>query len=249
VLDPAVDVAFPDSVVQLFRGELGQPTGGFPANLQSKVLGGQTPLLARPGDHLSSADIEAERNTLQARLGRSITEDDLASHLMYPKVFEEYVTGRVAYGDVSALPTAVFFYGMQPGKEINIDIERGKTLIVRYVAASDPHDDGTRTVFFELNGQPRPIRIMDRTKAPKRPAAQKAESGNSCHVGAPMPGTVVGIQVLPGKKVTRGDVLLVLETMKMETAVRAEREAVVQTVVTSRGALVDTKDLLIILKQ
>ena len=178
VLDPSVEIAFPDSVVRLFRGELGQPVGGFPADLQKKVLGGRAPLALRPGELLPPADLEAERRLAENKVGRAINEDELASYLMYPKVFADYAANRSAFGDVSALPTAVFFYGMEPGQEINIDLERGKTLIVRYVTTSDPHEDGTRTVFFELNGQPRPIRVADRSQVAKRPPRRKVEPGS-----------------------------------------------------------------------
>ena len=190
VLDPGVDIAFPESVVQLFRGELGQPVGGFPRELQSKVLAGRPPLTARPGELLPTVDLAAERSAVEKRIGRAVTDAELASHLMYPKVFADYAVERATYGDVGTLPTAAFFYGMEPGQEISIDLERGKSLIVRYVTTSDAHEDGTRTVFFELNGQPRPLRVPDRSQVAKRPPSRKVEPGNLKHVGAPMPGTL-----------------------------------------------------------
>jgi pyruvate carboxylase len=248
VLDPKTDIAFPDSVVQLFRGELGQPVGGFPPELQRKVLGGKSPLAGRPGDLLPPTDLEAERKAVETRIGRTITEFELASHLMYPKVFADYAAERAMYGDVSALPTAVFFYGMQPGQEINIDLERGKSLIVRYVTTSDAHEDGTRTVFFELNGQPRPLRVVDRSQVAKRPPQRKVEPGNAKHVGAPMPGTIGTVVVRAGQTLARGDVLLTLEAMKMETTVRAEQDGVVKEVLAKAGMAVDAKDLLIVLE-
>jgi pyruvate carboxylase len=165
---------------------------------------------------------------------------------MYPKVFTAYAADRASFGDVSTLPTAVFFYGMQPGQEINIDLERGKTLIVRYVTTSDAHEDGTRTVFFELNGQPRPIRVADRSQVAKRPPQRKAEAQNPNHVGAPMPGTISTVPVHTGQKLIRGDVLLTLEAMKMETTVRAERDGVVEEILVRPGQQVDAKDLLIV---
>jgi pyruvate carboxylase len=246
VLDPDVDIAFPDSVVALFRGELGQPVGGFPPAIQRKVLGGKPPLAGRPGDLLPPTDLDAERRAAEARVGRSITEFELASHLMYPKVFAEYASERAMYGDVSTLPTAVFFYGMQPGQEINIDLERGKTLIVRYVTTSEAHEDGTRTVFFELNGQPRPLRVADRNQVAKRPPQRKVEPGNAKHVGAPMPGTIGTVAVRTGQSLVRGDVLLTLEAMKMETTVRAEQDGIVKEVLAKAGMAVDAKDLLIV---
>jgi pyruvate carboxylase len=246
VLDPNVEVTFPDSVVQLFRGDLGQPPGGFPAELQRKVLAGKAPLNVRPGELMPPADLDQERRNAEHKVGRSITEYELASYLMYPKVFTEYAANRQTYGDLSNLPTTVFFYGMQPGQEINVNLERGKTLIVRYVTTSDPHEDGTRTVFFELNGQPRPIRVADRTQVAKRPPPRKVEAGNLGHVGAPMPGTIATVPVHVGQKVVRGEPLLTLEAMKMETTVRAERDGRIKEILAKPGAQVDTKDLLVI---
>jgi pyruvate carboxylase len=246
VLDPAVDIAFPESVVQLFRGDLGHPPGGFPLELQKKVLGGKPPLEVRPGELLPPKDLRAERAAVEAKIGRPITEFELASHLMYPKVFADYAAERAAFGDVSTLPTAVFFYGMQPGQEINIDLERGKTLIVRYVTTSDPHEDGTRTVFFELNGQPRPVRVPDRSQVPKRAPQRKVEAGNPKHLGAPMPGTIGAVAVRPGQQLARGDVVLTLEAMKMETTVRAELDGLIKEVLAKPGLAVDAKDLLVV---
>jgi pyruvate carboxylase len=246
VLDPATPVAFPDSVVQLFRGDLGQPLGGFPPALQKKVLNGAEPLTGRPGAVLPPADLDAARAALPQHLPRAATELDLASWLMYPKVWADYMAARAQYGDPSILPTPVFFYGMEPGQEISVDLERGKTLIVRYVATSDVHDDGTRTVFFELNGQPRSVRVSDRAQAATRPSQRKAEAGNPAHVGAPMPGTVVSVAVRPGARVSAGDVLVSLEAMKMETSVRAEHAGEVAEVLVTPGTAVEARDLLVV---
>jgi pyruvate carboxylase len=248
VLDPDTEVAFPESVVQLFRGELGQPYGGFPAALQRKVLQGAAPLTSRAGAALAPVDLEAERARLQQRLPRPVTDEDLASFLMYPRVFEDYARERLLYGDPAILPTPVFFYGMEPGQEITIDLERGKTLIVRYVAMSEPHEDGTRTVFFELNGQPRSVRVDDRSRVAKRPPPRKIEPGNLRHVGAPMPGVVATVTTAAGARVSRGDTLLTLEAMKMQTAVRAEVAGEVAEVLTSPGQAVEAKDLLVVLR-
>ena len=246
VEDPANEIAFPESVVQLFRGDLGQPAGGFPADLKRKVLKDTAALDRRPGDLLSPADLDAERAAAQLKIGRAVSDTELASYLMYPKVFVDYAADCTRFGDMSALPTAVFFYGMQSGDEINIDLERGKTLIVRYVTTSDPHEDGTRTVFFELNGQPRPIRVVDRSQVALRPAQRKADADNAGHVGAPMPGTVATVSVHVGQRIHRGEVILTLEAMKMETTVRAERDGTVLEVLVRPGQQIDAKDLLIV---
>ncbi len=246
VLDPAVEIAFPESVVQLFRGDLGQPQGGFPSGLQRKVLGGQAALSVRPGELLAPADLAAERATAEAKIGRAISEFELASYLMYPKVFGDYAADLATFGDVSTLPSAVFWYGMVPGQEINIDLERGKTLIVRFITTSEVNEDGTRTVFFELNGEPRHIRIADRSQVAKRPAQRKVEPGNASQVGAPMPGTIATVPVHVKQSLVRGDVLLTLEAMKMETTVRAERDGVIKELLARPGMQVDAKDLLVV---
>jgi pyruvate carboxylase len=248
VLDPDTDVAFPESVVQFFRGDLGQPQGGFPTKLQSKVLKGQRPLSERPGARLPPADLEAARAHMQqAAPWRQVSDEDLASYLMYPKVWLGYAQDRKQYGDVGILPTPVFFYGMEPGQEMSVDLERGKTLIVRFVAVSDVHEDGSRTVFFELNGQPREVRVPDRSQVAKHPPQRKAEPANPRHVGAPMPGTVATISAVVGRRVVRGEALATLEAMKMETAVRAEVDGEVAEVLARPGQQVDAKDLLVVL--
>jgi pyruvate carboxylase len=241
-------VAFPESVVQLLRGELGQPYGGFPAGLQRKVLKGALPLTGRAGAALPAVDLAAERARIQQQLPRPVTDEDLASYLMYPKVWLEYARERALYGDPAILPTPVFFYGMEPGQEISVDLERGKTLIVRYLASSEPHEDGTRTVFFELNGQPRSVRVPDNSQVARRAPPRKVEAGDPSHVGAPMPGVVASVAVKAGAQVLRGDLLLTLEGMKMETAVRAAAAGEVSEVLARPGQSVEARDLLVIVK-
>jgi pyruvate carboxylase len=247
VLDPGFEVAFPESVVQMMRGDLGRPEGGWPEGIQKKVLKGQKPLEQRPGATMAPMDLAAERKKLDEKLGRPATDTQFASYLMYPKVFLDYARDRAAYGDCAILPTPVFFYGMEPGDEVSVDIERGKTLIVRFVALSEVRDDGTRQVFFELNGQPRSIVVTDRSQVAKRPPQRKVEAGNVKHVGAPMPGTVATVKAVVGQKVTKGDLLLTMEAMKMETSVRAEMDGNVAEVLVKPGMQVDAKDLLIVL--
>jgi pyruvate carboxylase len=247
VLDPQTQIGFPESVVQFFHGDIGQPLGGFPAQLQRKILKGATPLVERPGASLPEVDLEAERAKISQKLPRPINDEDLASYLMYPRVWLDYAAERVHYGDVSVLPTSVFFYGMEPRQEISVSLERGKTLIVLYVTTSEPHEDGTRTVYFELNGQPRSVRVPDKSQVAKRPPQRKAEPGNPLQLGAPMPGTITTISTALGRKIARGDILATLEAMKMETAVRAEGDGEVVEILATPGQQVDAKDLLIVL--
>ena len=248
VLDPNTEIAFPESVVRLFRGDVGQPYGGFPQDLQRKVLKGAAPRRRRAGEELPPADFGQLRIEANARAARLVTDQQFASYLMYPTVFTDYAADRRRFSDVAILPTPVFFYGMQPGQEISVDLERGKTLIVRYVTQSEPHEDGTRTVFFELNGQPRSVRVSDRSQKPKRPPQRKVDASNPRHIGAPMPGTVATINVAVGQRVARGDVVTTLEAMKMEAAVRAEIDGEVAEVLVQPGMQVDAKDLLVVLR-
>jgi pyruvate carboxylase len=248
VLDPATPVTFPESVVEFFRGDLGQPPGGFPASLQRKVLKGERPLTVRPGEVLEPVDLEAERAEVERRLRRAIDDRELASYLMYPRVFLDFAEHQRLYGDVSVLPTQVFFHGLDRDEELSVDIERGKTLIIRFLATGDPDQEGRRTIFFELNGQPREVKIADRSLAATGPSRRKADESDPGHIAAPMPGLVVTMLAEPGSRVSAGERLLSIEAMKMETAVYAERGGVVEEVLVGAGTQVDTKDLLLVLR-
>ena len=249
VEDPARDVAFPESVVQLLRGELGQPPGGFPPALVAKALKGAEPITVRPGSLLAAADLDAERALLAEKIDRPASDRDLASSLMYPKVFADFARAEAAYGPTDVLPTPVYFYGLAPGDEILLELEPGKIMVVRCQALGEPDEEGQVRVFFELNGQPRMIRVPDRSHgAAAKAARRKAEAGNPGHVGAPMPGIVATIAVRPGQSIAAGDVLLSIEAMKMETALHAERDGVVEEVLVSAGSPIDAKDLLVSFK-
>jgi pyruvate carboxylase len=244
VESPSVDVAFPESVVSFFKGDLGQPYGGFPPALQDKILAGQAPLEGRPGAVLPAVDLAAERKQLEVRIDRPVSDAELASYLMYPKVFTDYAQTQREYGDLTGLPTAAFFYGMLAGQELNVELGRGSGQVVRYLGTSDVHDDNHRTVFFELNGQPRAIKVGDGSKVQTRAPQPKAERDNPRHLGAPMPGVITQIAVKVGDRVSRGDSLMTLEAMKMQTAIRAEIDGTISTLSVSIGQQVDAKDLL-----
>ncbi|BAL27062.1 pyruvate carboxylase (plasmid) [Azoarcus sp. KH32C] len=245
VLSPEKEIAFPDSVVSLFRGELGFPPDGFPAELQRKVLKGKAPLAGRAGDFLPDVDLDAARAELEALLGRRPSENELSSFLLYPKVFREYVEHVQRYGDVSVLPTSAFLHGLRDREEIAVDIDRGKTLYIRQTARSETTDDEGRVkVFFELNGQPRLVRVK-RAGAEVVRRHPRAEDGNPGHVGAPIPGAVVTVAARVGQRVTRGSPLVSLEAMKMEAMVAAERDGVVTRVHVASGDRVEAKDLLV----
>ena len=249
VENPAKDIAFPDSVVSMLRGDLGQSPGGWPAALQKKALKGDKPITARPGSLLKAADLKASRKDIEAKLERKLSEYEFASWLMYPKVFTDFAAAQETYGPVSVLPTPTYFYGMKSEDEIFLDIEKGKTLVVRCLALGDVDEKGMVTVFFELNGQPRRVRVPDRAHgASAAKARRKAEPGNEAHVGAPMPGVVSALAVAPGQAVKAGDVLLSIEAMKMETALHAERDGEIAEVLVRAGDQIDAKDLLVAFK-
>ncbi|MGR3493867.1 pyruvate carboxylase [Citreimonas sp.] len=246
VEDPEKDLSFPDSVIDMMRGNLGQPPGGWPKAIQKKVLKDEKPFTDRPGKHAKPIDIEEARAEASKALdGREIDDEDLAGYLMYPKVFLDYARRHETYGPVRVLPTPTFFYGMEQGDEITAEIDPGKTLEIRLQAVGDTQDDGEVRVFFELNGQPRTIRVADRKAKAASGARPKAELGNPAHVGAPMPGVVASVTVQQGQKVSEGDMLLTIEAMKMETGLHAERDGTVKAIHVQPGGQIDAKDLLI----
>lgn len=246
VEDPAVDVAFPDSVVDMLKGNLGQPHGGWPQGILKKVLKGEKPLTDRPGKSLAPVDLDATREWLSKELnGLAIDDEDLNGYLMYPKVFLDYMGRHRSYGPVRTLPTRAFFYGMEPGEEVTAEIDPGKTLEIRLQAVGETSEDGDVKVFFELNGQPRVIRVANRAVKAKAGARPKAQEGNPAHVGAPMPGSVASVAVTVGQKLRAGDLLLTIEAMKMETGLHADREATVKALHVQPGSQIDAKDLLV----
>ncbi len=245
VEDPGTDVAFPDSVIDMMRGNLGQPPGGFPQAIVRKALKGERPNTERPGKHLPPVDLEAARAALSKELeGFRVDDEDLNGYLMYPKVFLDYMGRHRQYGPVRALPTRTFFYGMEPGEEISAEIDPGKILEIRLQAVSETNEEGDVKVFFELNGQPRVIRVPDRMVKSGVASRLKADPSNPDHIGAPMPGVVAAVAVSAGQQVNAGDLLLTIEAMKMETGIHAERDAVVRAVHVQPGGQIDAKDLL-----
>jgi len=246
VEDPAVEVSFPDSVIDMMRGNLGQPPQGFPEVILKKVLKEEAPNTERPGKHLPAVDLDETRAKLKAELeGKHIDDEDLMGYLMYPKVFLDYMGRHRTYGPVRTLPTKTFFYGMEPGEEISAEIDPGKTLEIRCQAVGETDENGEVKVFFELNGQPRTIRVANRLVKAAKIARPKAEQGNANHIGAPMPGVVATVAVQAGQQVKEGDLLLTIEAMKMETGLHAERDATIKALHVQPGTQIDAKDLLI----
>ncbi len=236
---------FPDSVIELFEGYLGQPYGGFPEKLQSVILKGKKPLEVRPGELLEEVDFNKLKVELFEELGRQVTSFEIISYALYPKVFMEYMKTVDLYGNISMLDTPTFLYGMRLGEELEVEIETGKTLIVKLVSIGQPQADGTRVVYFELNGQPREVFIKDESIKSTVISRLKADPKNEEHISASMPGTVIKVVVEKGEKVQRGDHLMITEAMKMETTVQAPFSGVVKDVYVSSGDAILTGDLLL----
>ncbi len=236
---------FPDSVVELFEGYLGQPHGGFPKELQRIILKGKEPITVRPGELLTPVHFQELKETLFHKLNRQITSFDMVSYALYPKVFMDYHKTVEDFGDVSVLDTPTFFFGMRLGEEIEVVIEHGKTLIVKLVSIGEPQLDATRVLYFELNGQPREIVIKDESVKSTIVTKMKADRQNQNHIAATMPGTVVKVLVKKGELVEKGDHLLITEAMKMETTVQATFSGIVKEVYVSDSESVQTGDLLL----
>jgi pyruvate carboxylase len=250
LLERAHELSFPESVVGLLKGKLGRPPYGFPEALQTAVLRGEKPLEDRPGAYLDPIDFEAVRREVRELVKgepvrREASDRDVLAHVLFPQVFRDFATHRAAYGDTSALDTPTFFYGPSPGERVAVDIERGKTLLIRLISIGDVHADGTRPVVFELNGHAREVRVRDLEVQIAGEVRRKAEEGNWQEVGASMPGKVVKVMVQPGESVAKGADLLVTEAMKMETSVRSPRHAIVEEVLARQGDSVEAGDLLL----
>jgi pyruvate carboxylase len=245
VADPAREIAFPESVISLFRGEMGYPADGFPVDLQQKVLKGKAALPGRAGASIPPVDLEAARAQAEKAIDRHLSDTELASYLMYPKVFAEFAEHHRHYGDVSALPTPVFFYGLAEREEMAADIDPGKALVVRLIGRTEADEEGMVKLFFELNGQPRTVRVAQKGAVVTSVSRPKAEAGNSNHVAAPMPGMIATVAVKSGQPVAKGSPLVSIEAMKMETVITAERDAVVGRICVAPGERVEAKDLLV----
>ena len=247
-LGPDHNLTLPNSVVEMFAGALGEPEGGWPKKIQSVILRGGTPVPGRPADHLEPVDFEQTAAAVEKKTEQKISHADLMSYLMYPDVFVKFAKARAAYGELEVLPTPEFFYGLQQGREIAVELEPGKTLVVKLLTVSDAHPDGTRTIFFELNGQPREVTIRDNALRATVQARPKADPSVPGQVGAPIPGAISSIVVELGQQVKKGDRLLILEAMKMQSTVYAPVDGKVTKKLVSVADKVEAKDLLLVIE-
>lgn len=245
ILEKGNSIDFPDSVVELFEGYLGQPYQGFPPKLQQVILRGRDPITVRPGELLDDVNFEELKVELNQEFDREATILDALAYALYPKVFKDYLNTINLFGNVSVLDTPTFLYGMRLGEEIEIEIERGKTLIVKLVSLGQPQIDGTRIVYFELNGQPREVVVKDENVKVTALERVKADAQNQNHIGATMPGTVIQVLVEKGEKVQKGDHLLITEAMKMETTIQAPFAGTIQSIHVQDGDPILAGDLLI----
>jgi pyruvate carboxylase len=249
VMNATTPLSFPRSVVEMMQGMLGEPEGGWPKPFQDIVLKSAhaEAIVGRPGASMPPADFAAAAKEIQARTQHVPSDQDVLSYLLYPQVFLDYQKHVAQFGDTSTIPTSNFFYGMQPGEEVSSEIERGKTLIIKFLTMGEVREDGTRTVFFELNGQPRAVSVVDRSVSATVKRHPKADPDNAAHIASPMPGKVSSVAVRTGHAVKKGERLLSIEAMKMETAVYSPRDGKVGEIHVEAGSSVEARDLLLVL--
>lgn len=245
LFEKGASLDFPDSVIQFFQGYLGQPYQGFPKKLQAIVLKGREAFTCRPGELLPPVDFEQTARELKEKIGRYVTSYDVLSYIMYPQVFLDMEQYEAEFGNISVLDTPTFFYGLREGEEVAVEIEKGKTLIVKLLSVGPVQSDGTRIVYFELNGQPREVAVPDRSAQVSVQKKPKAKPGNPNQIGASMPGKVLKVMVEAGDEVAKGEHLMVTEAMKMETTIQAPRDATIKEVYVAEGDAIEVQDLLI----
>ncbi len=247
-LGPGHTLTLPASVIDMFMGSLGEPDGGWPKKIQEIVLRGAKPNRGRPGAQLPKADFEEVAAVIEKKIGRHPSDDEVLSYLMYPDVFLKFAKARQAFGDVDRLPTPQFYYGMERGQDISVAIEPGKALAIKFQTVGEPHPDGTRTVFFELNGQPREVSVRDRGLEVKVKARRMADPSKPGEIGAPIPGVVSIVAAELGQTVHKDDRLLVMEAMKMQSTIYSPVTGKVKELLVQPGRQVEAKELLLVIE-
>ncbi len=245
-------ISFPQSVMSFFKGELGQPVGGFPKSLQKSVLKDQKPFTNRPNAHLESVDFETEfkdfEKVFKKGMGRELDITDFLSYKLYPKVFTGAYNHHLQYGNVMNIPTKNFFYGMTPEEEIIVKLDQGKTLLVQLISVGDPNEDGKVTVFFKINGQTRNVEVQDSSIKVDKVVHAKADKTDQTQIGAPLQGSLSSVLVKTGQEVKKNEPLFIIEAMKMETTITANEDAVIKKIVLKPGTMVEADDLVVTLK-
>lgn len=236
---------FPESVIDMLAGGLGQPDGGWPKDLQKVVLNNRKATTKRPGEIAAKVDLDEVKAEVAKALERPATDDDLYSHLMYPQVFADFEQSRREFDDLGVLPTTAYFYGLKVSEEISVEIDPGKVLFIKLIGIGEPSTEGVRTLFYELNGMPREAQVVDRSLAIESSSRAKGDPNDPTHAVAPMPGMVTEVDAIVGAKVKEGDKLVTLEAMKMLTSVCANQDGVVKEVLVVKGDPVESDDLLV----
>lgn len=247
IVEKGEHLTFPDSVVSYFKGMMGQPPCGFPVDLQKIVLKGEKPITCRPGELLAPVDFEQAKKEVE-KFCPNPTMRDVISYCIYPKVVEEYWKHSKEYGYLMRMGSHVFFNGLALGETNKINIEDGKTLVIKYLGLGDHNDDGTRNVIFELNGTRREVAVVDKNAKVTGKTIKMADPQDKSHVGASIPGMVTKVNVKPGDQVVENQVLAVIEAMKMETSVVARMAGTVDEVLVKEGGNVKAGELLITIK-
>ncbi|WP_367120846.1 pyruvate carboxylase [Staphylococcus capitis] len=245
VLSDGYKLDFPESVVSFFKGEIGQPVNGFNRKLQEVILKGQQPFTERPGEYLEPVDFDEIREELAEKQQGEVTEQDVISYVLYPKVYNQYIQTKEQYGDLSLLDTPTFLFGMRNGETVEIEIDTGKRLIIKLETISEPDENGNRTIYYAMNGQARRIYIKDENVKTNANVKPKADKTNPSHIGAQMPGSVTEVKVAVGDEVKANQPLLITEAMKMETTIQAPFDGVIKQVTVVSGDAIATGDLLI----
>ena len=246
-LDENHTLTLPNSVIEMFQGALGIPAGGWPKKIQKIILKGAKPGTGRPGAHMKPVDFAETAELVEKKIGRKPEPTEVLSYLMYPDVFVKFAKAANNYGDIDVIPTPQFFYGMKTGEEISVELEPGKTLVVKFLTKSDPRPDGTRTVFFELNGQPREAHVRDASIRATEAEKRKADPNQPGEVGAPTPGMVAAVAVELNQPVKKGDRLATMEAMKMQTTIYAPMDGKITQKLAQPGLVVDAKELLFVI--
>ena len=249
IYEKGLTLSFPESVIQFFRGDLGQPVGGFNEQLQKVVLKDIEPITVRPGLLAPEVDFEEVRKELETMLGHKPKDQQVLSYLMYPKVYKEYQERKELYGDLSKLDTQTFFYGMRMGETIQMEYAPGKVFMITLVQIGEPDQDGNRIMFYRFNGQSREIIVHDASATMTTVKRQKADANDFGQIGATMPGSVLKVFVTKGEAVRKGQVLLVTEAMKMETTIQAPFDGVVETIAVKEQDMIDVSDLLLTIRK
>ncbi len=249
IYEKGKELSYPDSVVDYFKGMMGQPEGGFPKEFQKIVLKGEEPITCRPGELLPPEDLEKDRKYLQDKYGINPTHRQVLSYALYPKVFEDYIKFKMEYGDLSRMGSDIFYHGLYEGETCEIEIEEGKTLIIKLINIGKPDGEGNRNLVFEVNGFRREIKIKDKNTITSGKGTenflQMADPDNKLELGASIPGTVLKVLVKEGDEVKEGQSLAVIEAMKMETNVIASVSGKVEKVAVKEGQQVKAGELLI----